>query len=139
MQRPVKKIAGQTILMIALSAALYVIAVIGINYKSKSSENLELIWAKDIKNLVQHNSLPAHWIDIRLIEKVAAQDDPLAENWSKSVSSPIEINPKGDYKLEVLFLSQEENGHLRAVIEHHLVHIPTGNTVWELGRTYLLN
>lgn len=123
----------------AIAFSVYLAATIGMNYGTQSAAKLEHIWKQDIQNLLKAEKLPSYWKDIRLVEKVAARDDLLAESWSKFVSSPVEINPSGEYKLEILFLSQKEGRHERAVIQHHMIHIPTGNSVWELGRTYILN
>jgi hypothetical protein len=135
----IKKLFGQFTLLAALALILYAAANIGLSYRAKSAVKLEEIWQLDIQNLTANHKLPSYWNEIRFIEKIAAQGDSTAETWAKTVSSPIEINPNGNYKLEILFLSQEEDGKKRAVIQHHMIHIPSGNSVWELGRTYELN
>ena len=52
-------------------------------------------------------------------------------------SFPLQIFPEGQYKLEILFISQEsEAGVPQAMIQLQIVTIESNNTVWELLRTY---
>jgi len=100
---------------------------------------VERIWQEDIDNLSSKHKLPPQWGEIRTVEKDPAAGDSEAARWVKETAAPIEINPKGDYKLEILFLSQKDGPKERAVIQHKMIHIPSGNLVWELDRTYQLN
>ncbi|MCB0351136.1 MAG: hypothetical protein KDD38_08120 [Bdellovibrionales bacterium] len=135
-QQNKNNILGQVLLLAAFSLCVYIVATIGISYRGKSAAILERAWKLDIQNLKLNNKLPAYWDDIRLIEKYTAKDDNKAETWMKDVYPPIEINPNGQHKLEILFISQSENGEQKAVIQHHIINIPTGDSVWEIGRTY---
>jgi hypothetical protein len=123
----------------ALALIIYLLAFIGMAYKSPSAKVVERIWQEDIDNLSIKHKLPPFWGEIRTVEKDPAAGDAEAAHWVKDTVAPIEINPKGDYKLEVLFLSQKEGVRERAVIQHKMIHIPSGNLVWELDRTYQLN
>ncbi len=134
-----KNILGVFGLLSATALVIYILASLGLNYKSASSQLIERIWEQDIANLSGLHKLPPTWSEIRVVEKTNATGDSAAETWARDTSSPIEINPKGDYKLEVLFISQHDGEHERVVIQHHMIHIPSGNSVWELGRTYQLN
>jgi hypothetical protein len=134
-----KNLFSQFFLLAAISSLIYLAANLGLSFQAKTSQKLERVWQEDLHNLAQAKKLPSFWFEIRSVEKVAAQEDSTAEDWALNVSTPIEINLNGKYKLEILFLSQNENGVTRAVIQHHIIHIPTGNSVWELGRTYILN
>lgn len=133
-----KKLLGQVSLLIAISLVVYILAEVGLNYRNKKSALIEQLWSKDIERLSKNNNLPLFWRDLRIVEKMAPDEDKSAKRWIKTVSIPIEVNPKGSYKLELLFLSQEDDEHERVVILHHIIHIPSGNSVWELGRTYSL-
>ena len=135
----IKASLSQIILLSLIAFSIYTFAKIGLDYRAKSAERLEHVWREDIQNLQHAHKLPASWDDISQVEKIPGLQDAEAASWVKSVSSPIQINPSGKYKLEILFLSQNDNGHKRAVIQHHMIHIPSGNSVWELGRTYTLN
>jgi len=134
-----QKIIGQFSLLAAISLVIYVLAQIGLSYRAESAQVLERLWQNDFQNLKVNSALPSYWSNIRIVEKTAAQGDVLAEVWTKSVAPPITVNPDGTYKLEILFLSQVDGPQKRAVIQHHIVDISTGNTVWELGRTYEFN
>ncbi len=125
--------------MVAVALGVYIIADVGATYRAKSTARLAQLWQKDIDNLQFAHKLPAYWTEIRLVERYPANDDVLASLWSKTVSLPVEVNPQGEYKLEVRFRSQKnEAGVIRAVIEHGITHIPSNNYVWELGRTYVI-
>ena len=134
-----KKLIEQFSLLAILALIIYSVAQIAMSYRAESAEKLEKVWQQDLENLHSQNKLPSYWSDIRTVEREPAQDDSLANQWVKSVASPIVINPNGQYKLEILFISQTDSGQTRAVVQHHLIHIPSGNSVWELGRTYDLN
>lgn len=135
-----RKIFFQAVLMIAAALGVYIIADIGLTYRVKAAAKLEQLWSEDIQTLAAAQKLPPSWSGIRVVEKISGNKDPMSELWAKTVSSPIEINPNGEYKLEILMLSQKnESGQTRAIIQHHIIHIPSNNSVWELARTYILN
>ncbi len=131
-------IFGQVLLLAAFALCIYIVAVIGITYRDKSAAFLERAWKLDIQNLQLNNNLPLYWNDIRLIEKYSAQDDPVAKSWIKNVYPPIEINPMGNYKIELLFISQEDSSEKKAIVQHHIIYLPTGDSVWEMARIYNL-
>jgi len=133
-----KKLIGEASLLLAIALSIYTATVILMAYRSNSTRRLEAIWQEDIKNLSESKNLPMYWYEIRSIEKHSPPQDQPAGLWSRSLSVPLEVNPKGEYQMEILFLSQSDGGHLRAIIQHHIIHTPTGNSVWELGRTYTL-
>lgn len=133
-----KKILKQVFLFSTIAATLYVGSDLALNFRTPSSAILERVWAQDIQHLLEKEKLPSYWNNIRIIEKIPANDDILAAEWVKSVSPPVKVNPDGKYSLEILFLSQKNEAEEKAVIQHHIIHIPSGNSVWELGRTYQL-
>ena len=133
-----QKLFGQLFILIALSLLLYLGATYAINYRAASTVKLEKLWQEDLVNLKATKKLPSYWQSIKEVKKISANEDAEAEKWVKSIASPIEINPTGEYRLEILFLSQSENEQEKAVIQLHIIHITSGNSVWELGRTYEL-
>lgn len=133
-----KKIFFQFIFLTAIALIVYAIANIGQSYRSADSASLEVAWYKDVENLKSADRLPQYWNSIRIVEKISANNDVTAAKWAKAVSSPIEINPSGEYKLEILFLSQMDTTPPKAVIQYHIIHIPSGNSVWELARIFEL-
>lgn len=137
--KTLKRIISSFSFLAALALIVYLAASIGLSLRARSSGTLSRVWQADIEQLKSQNSLPEFWNEIRQVEKLAAQGDTTAMLWVKSVSAPVTIDTKGEFKLEILFLSQKtDSGNLRAVIQHHMIHIPTGNSVWEMSRTYEL-
>jgi hypothetical protein len=102
---------------------------------SSQSATLTKLWREDIENLNNSKILPAAIYNLREIEWIAP--DKQARKWTKFLKPPFALKSSGEYRLELLILSQQD-GALAAVIQHHLIHIPSGNSVWELGRTYTL-
>jgi hypothetical protein len=102
---------------------------------SSQSQTLSKLWSEDIENLEAKKILPPALHDLKEVEWITP--DPQAKDWAKHLRLPFELKKDGQYRLELLVLSQHD-GPLLAVIQHHLIHIKSGNSVWELGRTYNL-
>ena len=130
-----------------LMAILLVLATGFIGYGSaakikyaKSSPEVRLLslWRKDVQVLEASGLLPPPWFQITDIDLIPGDD--AARDWASRVSPPIKVAGQGDYQLRVLLISwvdeaEQEQG---ALVEYHLIHKPTGNTEWELARTYTL-
>lgn len=101
------------------------------NYRAQM---LAELWRKDIERLHSAHILPKELSNLREIEWIAP--DPLAQYWSKNTELPFTPRPDGRFKLELLILSQTDDGQMIAVIQHHLIDLNSGNSIWELGRTY---
>ena len=137
---PFKKNIIQFFFLIITAVIIYGVANIFGNYQNKNALTLEQLWSADIKKLSENNFLPLAWNEIKFVEKNAAENDSIAETWKNKISAPIQVAPEGQYKLEVLFISQEsENQTQQALIQLQIVTIESKNTVWELTRTYDLN
>lgn len=105
---------------------------------TSQSKSLQKLWQQDIAKLQTEKALPVGLNNIREIEWVTP--DTISKTWRRYAKPPFHIKPDGEYRLELLVLSQNDEGDsLKAVIQHHLIHIATGNSVWELGRTYSLS
>lgn len=100
-------------------------------------EKLERLWKNDIRKLKKAQKLHPGWKNIAEIESFAGTDP--AKKWLKEIQIPIATQVNGDHKLEVLLLSWEDEGKIGAVIQYNLVDKKSGNMVWELGRTFILN
>jgi hypothetical protein len=131
-----KNIIKQTLALLLVASVIYFGALLFQNYRSSTLTQLESMWSRDLENLEKLKKLPAIWNQIRYVNLIPAQDDKLAVAWAKKIAVPIEINPKGEYQIEVLFISQTEGEHLAAIIQHHITLVKTKNSVWELARTY---
>ncbi len=133
-----KRFFSLIFLLASLALIIYAIGIVGKKFRFSSTTRLERLWTADLINLAKDGKLPAQWSEIREIDKIAATGDRLAARWVSDVNVPIRVNPSGDYKLQILYLSQSKPPHLRALIQLTLVHIKTGNSIWELDRTYNL-
>lgn len=100
-------------------------------------EKLESLWNKDIHLLKQSKALPPAWDSIDHVEFYGGTET--AKNWLSEMNVPVEVKPKGLYTLEVLLVDWKENQKAGAMIQYNLVEQKSGNMVWELGRTLILN
>ncbi len=132
----VKDLLKYAFALVAVTVGFYLSSLVIFDEMSFQSLSLSKMWREDITNLEVNKLLPISLNDIREVEWVTP--DEKSKVWAKYLKSPFSINPMGQYRLEILLLSQNDSG-LVAVIQHHLIHIPSGNSVWELGRTYTLN
>lgn len=90
---------------------------------------------KDLAQLTRSKGLPEGIRDLYEIEKIPT--DKITRVWSKRLDLNLPITANGNYKLEVLVL-QEQSENLTAILQYHLIHRPSGNSVWELARQYKL-
>jgi hypothetical protein len=121
--------------LVAVTIGFYFASQIIFDDFSSQSQTLSQLWREDVENLEAKKILPPAFHNLREIEWVTP--DVKSKEWAKFLKVPFELKPDGEYRLELLVLSQED-GPVLAVIQHHLIHIKTGNSVWELGRTYTL-
>lgn len=136
-----KKIVTFAALLISFSTAIYIAC--DIFFVSHTTEQqLQKIWAADIESLQKVKALPPAWNSIQFIEKTAGQEDLEAKTWIKNIVVPVSLNSKGEHKLEILFVAQtdEMNGAAvnAALIQHSIVSLKSGDTIWELTRLYEL-
>lgn len=102
---------------------------------SHRSDTLNELAQEDLKQLNQSKNLPAGIHDLYEIEKIPT--DKVSKIWSSKLDLNLKTQPQGHFKLEVLVL-QEESEHLTAILQYHLIHRDSGNSVWELARQYKL-
>lgn len=125
-----------------IAVILILISYLGItilhDYQTQSAPQLSLLWKSDISNLSEAQLLHEGLLQLRSVSFISAQNSPIAELWAKHLSHPFQLVDKGEYHLEVLIISEPYEGGVMAIFVHHLIHIPSGNSVWELGRTYKL-
>jgi hypothetical protein len=98
------------------------------------SNSIQEIWDADQKNLAQ--SIP-QWNSIKLIEMESSSD--IAKDWIKKVKPPVPINPSGEYRMEVLFMLSDDKSPDQVIVQHHVIHISSGHSVFEVSRSYSLN
>lgn len=117
------------------------IAFIALDYWSAHTASLprqfERQWNDDVESLEQSQKLPKGWFEVSQVEIHGGT--PESRQWLKLVQAPIAAKSKdGQYKLEVLVVVWEEEGQRGVLVQYNLVHLPSQNMVWELGRTFLL-
>lgn len=107
-------------------------------FTASMEERLQWAWDEDVRQLAATEKLPEDWKFIRAIDVIAADDR--AEKWREHLIPPVALNSDGHQRLEVLLISWEEDGQgCGAIIQYHLIDEKTGNTKWELGRTFKIS
>ena len=87
-----------------------------------------ILWENDLELLSETSSLPKFWQQIKTIQITPSSE--LAKKWTKSVSPPIAINPKGTYRLEILIISWDEEKEHGVIIQYNLIDLKTENMDW---------
>lgn len=101
-------------------------------------KRFERQWASDVRLMEESGKLPPAWFDVKEIEIVGGT--PETKNWLRRVQIPVQIkNDQGHHKLETLVVLWEEEGKRGVLTQYNLVDLNSGNMVWELGRTLILN
>lgn len=123
-------------LLFALLISIYV-AHSYYEFQSFTEEQrLEHLIATDFNRLRSSHILPKAFDSISHIEVVTGTEQ--ARNWLEKIKLPVEQRPDGEFKLEVLLMSFEDEGRTAAVIQYNIVNNKTRDMVWELGRTFYL-
>lgn len=99
-------------------------------------QRLESLIATDFAKLRANNVLPEFFNSISHIEIQSGSEQ--AQEWLKKIKFPIEQKSDGEFNLEILVASFEEDGKLAAVIQYNVVNNKTHDMIWELGRTFYL-
>ncbi len=101
------------------------------------AQKLEMLWEQDVQKLRAANKLPKGFDDLKEVELITPTDN--AKLWIKQLQVPLKVLEKGQYKMEVLLMSfEEDNGVIGAIVQYNLVDLKTNNMIWELGRTFVL-
>lgn len=101
-------------------------------------KRFERQWASDISLLEESGKLPSAWFDVKEVEVVGGT--PETKSWLRRVHIPVSVkNQEGHHKLETLVVLWEEEGKRGVLTQYNLVDLESGNTIWELGRTLILN
>lgn len=89
-------------------------------------------WAADFKSLAKNKYLHPGFENIKRVELIATSEK-LEKIYRKN---PITFNERDDGAFELQVFLDEIEGHEGVVIQYDLVDLATGNTVFELGRTF---
>lgn len=104
-------------------------------------EILRVLWKQDLENMLAAGKLPEGWFQIKTVE-VAKSNWPYTPNHliAQTLLPTIQTRAEGTMKARI-FLDYWETGDTHkhgAYTQIQLVNLQTGNTVWELNRSYEL-
>ena len=93
-------------------------------------------WQDDVALLKKSGKLPDGFNHIREIE--IKSDNSPARDWIDDLKRRVPTEPTGTYKLSVMVIHWIEDTRYGAIVQYNLVDTKSGNTVWELSRTFKL-
>lgn len=126
----------------ALSFFLAVIISVYVAYSYHQFKNLseeqrlENLITADFAKLRANNVLPRFFDSISKIETQSGTEQ--AKEWLKKIKFPFKEKQDGEFTIEVLLMSFEEDEKLAAVIQYNVVDNKTHDMVWEFARTFYL-
>ncbi len=127
------------IILITLGVMILIIFSLKLwTFENLSGVNrLQWLWQSDLEELKSKGRLPKEFDLVREVEIQVSSEK--TREWSKILTAPGRINPKGSYRLEVLLVdwNDAEDGE-GALIQHNLVDIQSQNMIWELNRNYVI-
>jgi hypothetical protein len=106
-------------------------AYISLFIKAPPEKKFMDAWESDIHHLDDIKALPPGFKDLRLV-RLSTPSAKLKKSF-KQYPIQFEAKPSGHFILEIFGDELDEGGVL---IQYDLVDGKTGNTVWELGRTF---
>lgn len=126
--------------LLLMCGAIGIVAFILLDFwKSRNDPlymRLEQMWSDDIRQLEASSKLPKQWFDIQEIEMIGGT--PESKSWLRRIKVPLKVKEGGCCKLEVLLVAWEETGTYGSLVQYNIVDLKTKNTLWELGRTFIL-
>ncbi len=133
---------NRRIYLIFWCASVALLAFVALDFWSLRNapiyKRFERQWTEDVQRMESSGKLPHPWFDVNKIEIIGGT--PETKSWLRRIKVPLsEKRENGGHKLEVLVVAWEENGKRGVLLQYNLIKIKTGNTVWEAGRTLLLN
>jgi len=100
-------------------------------------KRLERSWHQDVQLMQTSPQYEKLWADVNQVEMIGGT--PETKALLHRTPSPIQTNPKGQIKLEVLAVLWEENGKRGILFQYDFVSLSNQNTVAEINRTYILS
>ncbi len=101
-------------------------------YKAKA---LAQLIADDVKELKHRPELNKYFNSIKEVRPISSEADGIASVWARFVKAKPLAQPIGQYKLELLYISQNDDG-LKAIVQYHFVDLKSGDSVEEFARYY---
>ena len=100
-------------------------------YFAAPEKKLSIALQKDLAMLAKSEALHAGFQSLNEIKMVTTSQS--LKDFNNKYPIGFETNPEGKFNLEI-FMDEIESGGI--VIQYDLVDKKTGNTIWELGRTF---
>jgi hypothetical protein len=105
---------------------------------NSESEQISELWQKDFSNLkkiLANNKLIDKIKEIKLVGS-----DEETQKWVEAgIRAPIDTVPNGTIKLEVLVIQWSSDSKRGFILQQTFIDLVSGNTLFELGRTYNFN
>jgi hypothetical protein len=120
--------------MTILTLLAVVLAIFTMSGPRSIEDQFVIAVSKDLENLRQQNFLPEGFNDLKRVE-VFGKSENLKTIFNRANES-FKTSTDGKYALEVFLDVIDEGG---VILQYDLVEIKSGNTVWELGRTFKHN
>jgi hypothetical protein len=119
----------------ALSAIVmsYIISASMMDLSTYRAKELTSLIQADVKELSLRPDLKSYFEELYQIQNIGS--DSIAGVWAHFVNADLSSKPTGRYKLELLYISQPEDG-LKAIVQYHFVDLKSGDSVEEFARYY---
>lgn len=128
-----KIVPGMLILGGIIMAAALWKNPLGLYFWASPEKKFSMIWQNDLERLQKAKALHGGFQKLKTV-KVVTPSEKLRRLAGQNPGN-LKTNPQGEYELEI-FMDEMTGGGV--VIQYDLVNLKTGNTVWELGRTFTL-
>ena len=106
-------------------------------------EQLAQAWERDLSRLQGAQALPPQWESLKSLEWNPAT--PVAQTWLTHMEdlnilppSLPQLSSEGCCHLRLLLIGWDDEVQAGAIIQYSLIDLDSGNLLWELGRTFVL-
>lgn len=130
---PIKQLISYALWTAATAFATYYISVGMMDMSTYRSHELEHLIKADIKELSTRAELKNYFENIKFVDAIAT--DKISSVWASFIKTKIKEDAAGRYKLEMLFISQNDES-LKAVVQYHFIDLTNGDSVEEFARYY---
>ena len=114
-------------------ALLYVASIMIMNGSTYRAQELTNLIKNDIAELSRVPNLENYFKKLKETQTIGS--DSIAHVWAHFVRANIQTQPSGQFKLELLYISQTEDG-LKAIVQYHFIDLKSGDSVEEFARYY---
>lgn len=103
-----------------------------------TAKKLQRLWEDDMLHMSNTHQLPPAWKSVREIELTPG--DEQARQWLRELQVPVTVHKDGQYKLQVMMVSWDDETKLGAYVQYDLMDLNSKNenTIWESNRTFIL-